>query len=41
MFLACEGYKIQTSFLELDHTSNMDLIMIAVDSFLVIFDECL
>ena len=40
-YLACGGYKIQLAFLELEYATNTDLIMIAIDSFLVIFDECL
>jgi hypothetical protein len=39
-YLACEGYLIQMAFLELAYANNTDLVMIAVDSFLVIFEEC-
>ena len=39
-YLACEGYRIQLAFLDLEYHSNMDLVMIAIDSFLVIFEEC-
>ena len=32
---------IQISFLDLEYDTNMDLIMIAIDSFLVMFEECI
>lgn len=40
-YLACEGYRIQLAFLDLAYATNTDLVMIAIDSFLVIFEECI
>ena len=38
-YLACEGFRIQLAFLDLAYATNTDLVMIAIDSFLVIFEE--
>ena len=40
LFVASQGHLIQIQFLDLDYGANMDLIMIAIDSFLVMFEEC-
>ncbi len=39
MFIASNGLQILVDFLEFDFQENKDLIMIAIDSFLVLFTD--
>ena len=39
MLVVSQALDIFVGFLELDFTDNKDLIMIAIDSFLVLFDS--
>lgn len=39
MLIAANGLKIMNSFMKLPWADNKDLIMIAIDSFMVIFDD--
>lgn len=39
MFISNQGLQILINFLSLDYEENKDLVMLAIDSFLVIFDE--
>ena len=42
--MGCQGYKIQLDFIQLSgqdqFSDNLYLIMIAIDSILVMFEEC-
>ena len=39
MFISNQGLTVLVSFLALPYDENKDLVMLAIDSFLVIFDE--
>lgn len=42
--MGCQGYQIQLDFIQLvrqdQFYENLDLIMVAIDSILVMFEEC-
>jgi hypothetical protein len=39
MFISNQGLQILIDFLEFDFEENKDLVMLAIDSFLVMFDD--